>query len=108
VCWSPYAVARALHRLAVDARGLTRDELVTALLGDKAADLAELDTVLTRAEELPHLAVSDTVWADPSVSTSARPAPFLTDPDKARDLINADVAATTRGPTATSPGSNRS
>ncbi|MBB4908217.1 serpin family protein [Actinophytocola algeriensis] len=97
VCWSPFAVARALHRLAADARGLTRDELVTALLGDKAADLAELGAVLTRAAELPDLAVSDTLWADPSVSTRARPAPFLTAPGTARDLINAEVAATTRG-----------
>lgn len=97
LCWSPYAVARALHRLAVDARGLTRDELVTTLLGDKAADLADLGAVLTRAEELPDLVVSDTLWADPSVGGRARPAPFLSAPEKARCLINADVAATTRG-----------
>jgi serine protease inhibitor len=105
LCWSPYAVARALERLAARARGLTRDELVIALLGDKAADLAELDETLTRASELtapndgtqPELAVTTTLWADPEVSADARPAPFLTDPDTARELINKDVAATTRG-----------
>lgn len=105
LCWSPYAVARALERLAARARGLTRDELVIALLGDKAADLAELDGTLTRAGELtapddgtqPELAVTTTLWADPEVSADARPAPFLTDPDTARELINKDVAATTKG-----------
>jgi serine protease inhibitor len=106
LCWSPYAVARSLHRIATDAHGLTRDELVTALLGDKAADLAELDAVLTRAAELAptptyanpsELAVTTTLWADPSMTTRARPAPFLADPETARGLINKDVAATTRG-----------
>lgn len=105
LCWSPYAVARALERLAARAHGLTRDELVSALLGDKAADLAEVDGTLTKAGELtapdyatqPELAVTTTLWADPSVRAEARPAPFLTDPDTARELINKDVAATTRG-----------
>ena len=99
-CWSPYAVVRALCRLAADARGMTRDELVTALLGDKGADLGELDAVLTRAEEPgAELGVSTTVWADPAVATGdgVRPAPFRAAPETARALINADVAATTRG-----------
>ena len=105
LCWSPYAVARALERVAVGAGGRTRDELVTALLGDKAADLAELDAVLTSAGRLtapryatqPELAVATTLCADPEMNTAARPAPFLTDPETARELINKDVAATTRG-----------
>ena len=105
LCWSPYAVARALERTVTGARGVTRDELVTALLGDKDGDLAALDALLTEAAVLeapkyapaPELAVSTTLWADPALNTSARQAPFMTDPDKTRDLINQDVAATTRG-----------
>jgi serpin B len=105
LCWSPYAVARALERMAAGARGVTRDELVAALLGDKAADLADLDALLTEAAVLeapkyapqPEVAVSTTLWADPELNTGARQAPFLTDPDKTRELINQDVAATTRG-----------
>jgi serine protease inhibitor len=107
LCWSPYAVVRALERVAAGARGRTRDELVTTLLGDRSGDLAGLDATLGRAGELaapeyghpPELAVSVTRWADPAVLVrpDVRPAPFLTDPDKARELINEDVAATTRG-----------
>ncbi|MFI6025500.1 hypothetical protein [Amycolatopsis magusensis] len=88
VCWSPYSVAHALHLLATEAGGLTRDELVAALLGDKAADLDALAAVLIAA----------TLWADPSLAIAkARDAPFLSAPDQARTLINDDVAATTRG-----------
>jgi serpin B len=106
VCWSRYSVAHALHLLAAEAGGLTRDELVAALLGDKAADLGALAAVLTAASELsapeyavsPELAVAATLWADPSLAFAiARDAPFLSAPDQARTLINDDVAATTRG-----------
>jgi len=106
VCWSPYSVAHALRLLATEAGGLTRDELVAALLGDKAADLTAFATVLATASELlapdyadpPELAVSSALWADPSLGIArARSAPFLSAPGEARTLINDDVAAVTRG-----------
>lgn len=93
LCWSPYAVARALEQVAVRAHGRTRDELVAALRDE------EMVATLTAASKLAsaELAVSTTLWADPVVTAEARRAPFLADPDKARALINQDVAATTHG-----------
>ncbi|MFL6145520.1 MAG: serpin family protein [Labedaea sp.] len=118
-CWSPYSVAGALGLVAAGARGVTRDELAGLLLGDKAGDLNGLGRLLGEAAELeapgagaeqPVLAVANTLWADDSIDIrdsfvaelsrwlpgSVRSAPFRVAPDKARELINTDVAETTR------------
>lgn len=119
-CWSPFSVASAVGLVTSGARGLTRDELLTALLGDKSADLAALGAALTKAGQLawderrgehePVVAVSNTLWADTSIeilesftteldrwsSGSVRQAPFGTAPEQARELINSEVARTTR------------
>ncbi|MGQ0839607.1 serpin family protein [Actinokineospora sp.] len=114
VCWSPFSVASALGLLAHGARGETRAELVS-LLGD----LDELTPLLAGAAELtkagpdddePAVAVSNTLWTDETITIeesftgelsrwsdgSVRTAPFRTEPEKARAMINADVAETTR------------
>ncbi|CRK55574.1 Serine protease inhibitor (serpin family) [Alloactinosynnema sp. L-07] len=115
VCWSPYSVASALGLLALGARGGSRRELVE-LFGDLddlttlIAGAATLDKAGTDEDE-PVIAVTNTLWADASVRVessfadelsrwsdgSVRNAPFRTEPVKARDEINADVAETTRG-----------
>ncbi|MGH3761790.1 serpin family protein [Actinophytocola sp.] len=119
MCWSPFSVASALGLVAHGARGMTRDELNVALLGDKSGDLTRLGATLTRAgvlepprgnEDEPVIAVSNTLWTDESVeilvpfvaelgrwsSGKVREAPFRVDPGVARDRINVDVAKTTR------------
>jgi serpin B len=118
-CWSPFSVASALGLVAQGARGLTRDELAVLLLGEKSGDLAELGALLTRAgvleqardnEDEPVIAVANTLWTDESVDVYAsyvdelgrwssgmvREAPFQENPLGARDMINVDVAKTTR------------
>lgn len=118
-CWSPFSVASALGLVAQGARGLTRDELAVLLLGEKAGDLAKLGALLARAGELepnrdnedePVIAVANTLWTDASIeilasfvdelgrwsSGTVREAPFQRAPAQARDLINLDVAKTTR------------
>jgi len=118
-CWSPYSVASALGLVASGARGLTRDELTMLLLGDKDGDLTALGAVLTAAGQLdeartgedePMIAVANTLWTDASVevrtdfvtelgrwsSGKVREAPFQDAPAQARDMINTDVAKTTR------------
>ncbi|HET9143462.1 serpin family protein [Actinophytocola sp.] len=113
-CWSPFSVAGALRLVAAGAAGPTRDELVTLLLGDASGDLAELDRALAGSSRLdrsapdhdePVLAVANTLWADGSIEIresfaaevgTVRPAPFRQDPGRARELINSDVARTTR------------
>jgi len=118
-CWSPFSVASALGLVANGARGLTRDELAVLLLGDKSGDLTQLGATLTRAgvlaehrdnEDEPVIAVSNTLWTDESVeilasyvdelgrwsSGKVREAPFRTAPEQAREMINVDVAKTTR------------
>jgi serine protease inhibitor len=119
-CWSPFSVASALGLLAQGARGLTRDELVVLLLGEKSGDVGELGALLKRAgvlaphnddDDEPVLAVANTLWADESIevlasfveelgrwsSGTVKGAPFQTDPGQARELINLDVEKTTRG-----------
>jgi serine protease inhibitor len=119
VCWSPFSVASALGLLAKGARGLTRDELVVLLLGEKSGDLGELGALLKRAsvlaphrdnEDAPVIAVANTLWTDESVEIlpdfiaelgrwtngTVMSAPFRQDPRRARELINLDVAKTTR------------
>lgn len=118
-CWSPFSVASALGLVAQGARGMTRDELAVLLLGEKSGDLGELGALLTRAgvlaqardnEDEPVIAVANTLWADESIDVYAsyvdelgrwssgmvREAPFRENPSGARDMINVDVAKTTR------------
>nr|WP_042194221.1 serpin family protein [Kibdelosporangium sp. MJ126-NF4]CEL21166.1 serine protease inhibitor serpin homolog [Kibdelosporangium sp. MJ126-NF4]CTQ96268.1 serine protease inhibitor serpin homolog [Kibdelosporangium sp. MJ126-NF4] len=119
VVWSPYSVASALALVTRGAAGKTKDELVTLLLGDSSAEVEDLIRLLDDAERLaepqrdqqpPVLEVANTLWADERItvrqafaaaleampSGSVRPAPFGADPEGARELINADVAKTTR------------
>ncbi|HEX6354806.1 serpin family protein [Actinophytocola sp.] len=119
VCWSPFSVASALGLLAQGARGLTRDELAVLLVGEKSGDIAELGARLKRAgvlapargnEDEPVIAVANTLWTDDAVeilasfvdelgrwsSGKVREAPFQQNPAQARDMINLDVAKTTR------------
>jgi serpin B len=118
-CWSPFSVASALGLVAQGARGLTRDELAVLLVGEKSGDLAALGALLTRAgvleqhrdnEDEPIIAVANTLWADEAIDVYAsyvdelgrwssgmvREAPFQENPLGARDMINVDVAKTTR------------
>ncbi|HKN97998.1 MAG TPA: serpin family protein [Pseudonocardiaceae bacterium] len=128
-CWSPYSVASALGLAATGARGATRDELVTLLMGDSGADLAAHGAMLLEGASIaenhprnpPELDVANTMWHDRHVrirpefahelaawpNGATRDAPFGTDPDGARRMINADVAETTRGliPGLLGPGS---
>jgi serpin B len=110
-------VASALGLVATGARGMTRDELAVLLLGEKSGDLRAFGQLLTRAARLdpdrgePILAVSNTLWAANEITIrdefagelaewvagSVRPAPFQDAPEQARELINSDVAETTRG-----------
>ncbi|MEJ2858851.1 MULTISPECIES: serpin family protein [unclassified Saccharothrix] len=117
-CWSPYSVASALGLLTAAARGQARDELV-ALLGPDNAKLLQASAPGDDAE----FAVANTLWAwedlpldeDFLVDLSGWPgakvaqAPFRTDPEGTRRLINADVAETTRDliPELLDPGSVR-
>ncbi|MFC7613690.1 serpin family protein [Actinokineospora soli] len=114
VCWSPFSVASALGLLTLGARGRTRAEL-EAVLGD----LDALTPAIAGAsklgkpredEDAPVLAVSNTLWADETITIhrsfadelarwsdgSVRNAPFRSEPEKARAMINDDVAETTR------------
>lgn len=113
-CWSPYSVASALGLAATGARGTTRDELTTLLMGSAEADLAEHGAMLAEAATLagpePVLAVANTLWHVPRLrirdefrtelagwpNPAVREAPFQTEPETARRLINDDVAETTR------------
>lgn len=117
-CWSPFSVASALGLAAAGAGGTTRAELSTLLLGSPEGSLAEHAGMLTEAATLhttghgepPVLGVSNTLWATDSLPVlpgfadeltrwpggAIRSAPFTTDPDGARRLINTDVAETTR------------
>jgi serine protease inhibitor len=115
VCWSPFSVASALGLLALGARGDSRAEL-DALLGD-LGDLTAAVAAASRLDpvgpddETPALAVSNTLWADESITIlrafadelagwsdgTVRNAPFRSAAEKARGMINDDVAETTRG-----------
>lgn len=118
-CWSPFSVASALGLVATGARGTTRDELTTLLVGSPSGDLAGQAAMLagaTRFEavrrgEPPVFGVSNTLWARPDIAIreafaeellswpngAMRDAPFTTDPEAARAMINRDVADTTHG-----------
>jgi serpin B len=118
-CWSPFSVASALGLLTQGARGLTRDELAVLLVGEKSGDIGQLGALLTRAgvlastrgnEDEPAIAVANTLWTDEAVeilasfidelgrwsSGTVKEASFRSNPEQARDLINLDVAKTTR------------
>lgn len=118
VVWSPFSVASALALAARGAAGPTRDELLLLLLGDKSAQIEDLIRALGEAEhvdhkgrsgEPPEIAVSNTLWADEKIqirsefaealtdmpSGAVRSAPLRAEPERARELINNDVAQTT-------------
>jgi len=115
---SPYSIASALGMACQAARGRTADELLRVLTGGdpdiaKQAELlraaASLDN--TTSQQDPVLAVANTLWAWDQLplhdgfltdlagwpGAAGRHAPFVTDPEAARRMINADVADTTRG-----------
>ncbi|RKT53190.1 serpin family protein [Saccharothrix australiensis] len=105
-CWSPYSVAAALGMVARAARGTARREVV-ALLGEDHADLLKASDVGDDAES----AVANTLWVWEGLPLRedflaevagwpggrVRSAPFRADPGGVREVINADVADTTRG-----------
>ncbi|WP_236796181.1 serpin family protein [Amycolatopsis sp. GM8] len=116
-CFSPYSVASALGLTSQASRGATSEELVRLLAGadadvTKQAELLRTAATLTERgrHEPPVLEVANTLWAAEDAplnqdflgSLAAWPnggvksAPFGTDPDAARRIINADVAETTR------------
>ncbi|WP_235922150.1 serpin family protein [Lentzea tibetensis] len=97
-CWSPYSVASALALAMEGARGETRVEL-EGLLGSSVTAL------LKEAASPKELSVANTLWAaddlplNPEFSLAAhvRNAPFASDPETVRKLVNTDVAETTHG-----------
>jgi serine protease inhibitor len=127
-CFSPYSVASALGLLSRASRGATADEVVSLLSGTEAgverlAKLLRIASTLGEAygRDEPVLAVSNTLWASDELPLEAgfrdelagwpggqvASAPFPTDPDAARGLINEDVSERTRGliPELLPPGS---
>ncbi|PRX47085.1 serpin B [Prauserella shujinwangii] len=127
-CYSPYSVASALGLVATAGRGATGDEVATLLAGS-ADGVPEQARLLREAAALPGasegqdgavLAVSNTLWAWEELRIAheftgelARwpggtlaTAPFVSDPEAARGMINADVAKATRDliPELLSPG----
>ncbi|QWF77291.1 serpin family protein [Amycolatopsis sp. CA-230715] len=112
-CFSPYSVASALGLVARAARGKAADEL-SALLGADfdARPLREAATLEPRPDrDEPVLAVANTLWVwdqlpiEPDYTRDlatwpggrVAEAPFVTEPERAREMINADIAETTRG-----------
>lgn len=128
-CWSPFSVAGALGLVASGARGATRDELTTLLLGTADGEPAELAELLSGATTLdqhrsaPVLGVSNTLWTRAGIPVhgefagealawphgAIREAPFADDPDRATQRINADVSDATHGliPALIGPGAVR-
>ncbi|QFU92765.1 serpin family protein [Amycolatopsis sp. YIM 10] len=123
-CFSPYSAASALALVARAARGESAEEL-TRLLGevDGAAkllrDAAELHG--PDHQDSPVLEVANTLWAWDELELrsefvaeladwangSVSSAPFVDDPEAARQTINADIATTTHDliPELLTPGS---
>lgn len=109
-CSSPLSVTAALGLTAEATAGDTRAELLAALDAEDLDELRAAVAVSARAERA-ELAVAETVWTDEHIepaarfrerlagwpNADARAAPFHSDPERARRLINADVAETTRG-----------
>lgn len=116
-CFSPYSVASALGMTFQAAHGSTADEIL-ALLNPGEGDIAKQVDMLRdaavlpsgRGDDEPVLAVSNTLWAWDKLplnegfradlagwpGAKVATAPFVTDPEAARQAINADVAKTTR------------
>jgi serpin B len=107
-CWSPFAVASALGLTAAGARGATRTELDRLLGSDPATFLAQA----AQLDDDALLGITNTLWAREDIAVRAefadkllsawpggaiKEAPFATDANHARRLINADVADTTHG-----------
>ncbi|WP_020660890.1 serpin family protein [Amycolatopsis benzoatilytica] len=106
-CLSPYSAASALSLAQRAARGRTADELA-AVLG---ADQGELLHAAAEVGEEAQLAIANTLWASDRITVSesfraelagwpgskVETAPFATDPEGARQRINADVEQTTQG-----------
>jgi serine protease inhibitor len=126
-CFSPYSVASALGLTSQATRGVTAAELVGLLAGDdadvtKQAELLRAASSLTEhgRQEPPVLEVANTLWAWDELPLNedflgelaawprgaVRTALFATDPERARRMINAEVAATTHDliPELLSPG----
>lgn len=107
-CCSPLSIAAALGITSEATAGRTRAELLE-LLGEPERLRAELATAASA--EKAELAVVNTVWTAEHIEagaqfrerlaawpeTALRPAPFRTEPERARELINTDVERTTRG-----------
>jgi len=127
-CFSPYSVASALGLTAQAAQGQTAAELLRLLTGGdpdlaKQADLLRTAATLAeaRGRETPVLEVANTLWTADELPVvedfvgelaawphgGVKPAPFATDPEAARRMINAEVAATTHDliPALLAPGS---
>ncbi|WP_370947946.1 serpin family protein [Amycolatopsis sp. cg5] len=102
-CFSPFSIASALGLLRQSVRGRAADELDTVTAGSEPGLLHQA-TDLRDAE----IAVSNTLWAwdrlplnedfslDDWPGGRVASAPFVSDPEGAREVINADVAKTTR------------
>lgn len=116
LCFSPYSVASALGLTAQAAGGGTAGELVDLLTGGdpdiaKQAELLRAAATLPeqRGRENPVLEVANTLWAADGLPIErdfvgelaawprgqVKPAPFASDPERARRMINRDVADTT-------------
>jgi serpin B len=104
-CWSPYSVAGALGLTASLTAGDTRAELVSVLRGADQPLTAAARLRAPSPGEAPVLAVSNTLWVREGLAVRepeapggvVRTAPFASEPEQARQQINADVEATTRG-----------
>jgi serine protease inhibitor len=129
-CFSPYSVASALGLVSRAGRGPTADEVV-ALVAPGDADVAKQADLLREAARLtaptgkqaPVLEVANTLWAAEGLALDegftgelagwpngrVAPAPFAEDPERAREMINTDVAETTHGliPDLLGPGTVR-
>ncbi|RJQ80569.1 serpin family protein [Pseudonocardiaceae bacterium YIM PH 21723] len=109
-CVSPVSVASALGLVGMGAGGRTRAEVDAALGGLDAHAALLAEATRPYDEDNAVLAVANSLWIRPDLpvrqdylrqladrpGAALREAPFATDPDGARDLINADIARTTR------------
>jgi serpin B len=104
--WSPYSVASALGLAATGARGRTYDELARALGGAPG----DLNIAEAAALEDAEIAVANTLWLREGLpiedayqraacglpGAALHNADFAGDAERARQVINAEVAKTTR------------
>ncbi|MET9259813.1 serpin family protein [Amycolatopsis sp. NPDC004079] len=106
-CFSPYSAASALGLAEQAARGRTAEELAAVLGRDQSGLLHAAAELGDKAQ----LAVANTLWASDLITVEdsfqaelvrwpggkAETAPFESDPEGARERINADVDQTTHG-----------